>query len=410
MKKEVILIIIFLISIFAFITPTKEWDEYVYLLNAKHFNGESIYFENIRPPILPLIISVFQTIKLEFLTPYILFTLLIVILYLFSKDKNSVLIFLTFPIVLIYSQKFMTSLPATLLALVSILLLKQYVKNKENKYLYASFFLAGLTTLTRYPMGLTYLIILILYFFFAKKKEYKHLIIAQLFFIIPILLWVIFAGLESFYYAFHWANRDANPMHYLINAPIIIGPCLLLLPFLFNYKYKKKHLWFLVPLIVYLTFFQIFSNKENRYFIPALPFFALLLSKTVKMKKELFTLVIVLFFLISLYTSYYYFSTFCDNTNSLNKLSDYFKNHSKVIILSNFWPICSYYTNNTCYALIEPYHELTERINYVNASYIVVSDMYSYPSYSTNSSNFNNYTINKLINEGCETIYVYGIN
>jgi hypothetical protein len=94
----------------------------------------------------------------------------------------------------------------------------------------------------------------------------------------------------------------------------------------------------------------------------------------------------------------------------MSLLRDYFSDKQDTIILSNFWPICSYYTNNTCYALIEPSNILQERVDYLNASYIIVSDLYSYPSYALNDSVFANYSMDKLINGNCENILVYGTN
>lgn len=412
MKKELILLIILVISSFIFINPNTEWDEYVYLLNAKYFAGEKIYFEDIRPPLLPLTLSVFNLLNIEslnFLLPILLFTLLLLVFYKYAGDYKPLLLFMTFPIVLLYSQKFMTSIPSTLLVLTSVMLMKLHAEKKSNKFLYSSFLTASLAALTRYPLGLTYFIITILYLVFLKKKNIKSLIIAQLFFFLPIILWVYYIGVEPFYYAFLWASNSISFLHYFTNSPMIIGPSLLLLFFLFKYKYKREDLWFLTPLIVLFLFFQLFSNKEDRYLIPILPFLSILLIKCFKIKENNYIALIIIFFIISLSFSFAYFSSFCDNSEGLNELREEFTDINNVNLLSNFWPICSYYTGNTCYALIEPLEELNERIDYTNASYIIISDAYSYPSYAVNESVFSNYSMNKLINDKCEKILVYKV-
>lgn len=406
MKKEKLLVITFIILTIVLLQPKKMWDEYVYILNARTFAGDYVYFEDIRPPLLPLIMSPFYALGIEsiaFVVPILFFIGLIIVFYLFVKKLkiNSyvpLIILLSFPVILEYSKKYMTSMPATFFLLMSLLLLHKYTTSKKPINLYFSFFSASLSTLTRYPMGLTYVVVLILYYLFVKRKVIKHLLISQFFFFIPILIWIFYIGFESFYYAFVWGSGVSSPLFYLISLPLIFGISIIFIPFLLKYRYKKEDLWFLVPLIIFMFFFQIFSNKEIRFLIPILPFLSLMLFKSIKINKNFLLIIVSIFFIVSLISTIINFSIICDDSFEMEELKEFFSDKQGITILSNVWPVHSYYTNNICYATVNPFRLLNQTIEYRNISYVVISNENEY---------FTNYSMVKLINGTCNQIGIY---
>ncbi|MBN1923232.1 MAG: glycosyltransferase family 39 protein [Nanoarchaeota archaeon] len=408
MKKEFLLLLSLTIISIIIITPNTEWDEYVYLLNAEHFAGNQLYFEDIRPPLFPLILAITPA-GMQFVIPLIFFSAYLILSYFLAKEfeiKNPltvVFILLSCPIVLMYAEKYMTSIPASCFLITSLLFMKKHIKSNNNFFLYFSFLSAALTTLTRYVLGLIYPLLIILYFLFAKKKNYKELIISQLFFIIPIIVWVNYIGIESFYYAYLWGGGASNPLTYLLNIPMILGLTFTLL-FFTRLSFSKKDSWFLFPLLALIFFFQIFSNKQPRFLIPALPFYSIILTKYVNISAKKLLILLTLFVLVSALSAQYYYSLFCKT--DMTDLTTYFSN-KHVNILSNFWPICSYYTRNTCYALIEDFEDVASRAEYTNSTYIVVSNIYG-KTYNNESFTHSGFIMNKLINEDCEQLLIYG--
>lgn len=406
MKKKYYVLIALLLTIL-FIKPLMEWDEYVYLLNAETFSGNQIYFEEQRPPLFPLILTLFNGFL--WIAPIILFMINIIFFYKFSEKfrpspEKSVLVLLCCPIYLMFSKKYMTSITGTTFILISLILLYSYHKKKKDLFLYTSFLSASFATLTRYPLGLIYPVLLVLFFIFCGK-DYKKLFFSQIIFWTPIIVWIRIIGLQSIKNAIIWSVYESNPLTYIKYSPLIIGFNILLLPLIIlNYEYKKKHLWFLIPLITILSFFQLLNNKWPRFLMPSLPFFSLLISYSLKKKDSVKILMIM--FLITIFGVNTYISGFC--RPDYKGVSEFFENKDAVI-LSNFWPICSYYSSNTCLTLSEDYSSLNNRITSLNSNYIMIMDFSSYPQYASNFTNFRHYDLEKIINNSCNEIRIYRV-
>ncbi|VVB75267.1 Dolichyl-phosphate-mannose-protein mannosyltransferase [Candidatus Tiddalikarchaeum anstoanum] len=419
MKKEIIILAVILI-ILSLVKPVKIWDEYVYLLNGRYFSGEKLYFEEIRPPVLPLSVSVFYFLHLGFLAnflPAFFLALLSVSLFFYSKDflkekaAYPVLLLFSFPVVLLYGTRLLTDVPSAAFFIASLLFMKEHTKNNKETPLYLSFFFASLTALTRYPSGLVYPIIICLYFLFVKKVNWKILLLSQLFFILPILVWLNFIGLTAITNALIWSGLPSDGLYYIYNIPYILGFTILLLPFSSGYKYEKKDLWYLIPLITMLSFFQIFQHKEFRFMIQILPFLSIFLIKSLKFKEQTLTIILLAFIVINFVAvlySFYQNQTTCNYDTVIGEFTDYFSTKNGTI-LTNFMPLCSYYLGRSCPVLSYLPEWLSLRISELNASYIAVSNAYSHPPYASNLSYFSNYSMDKLINGTCEQIFIYSI-
>jgi len=407
MKKEIILLILIVFSSLIFVKPNTEWDEHVYLMNAKYFSGEKIYFENIRPPILPLIVSIFYTFKIDSLifstVPLFILSFFLLSLYLLSKDFKVLIIMFCFPIFLMYSEKLMTEILSSSFVIFAIFFIKNYIYKKNDLFFYLSYLFSSLAFLTRYPLGISVLIVSLLYLFFSKKKDYAKMLIGLIVFFIPIFLWGNHIGFETFFLALSYVSNNSGFFYYFINIFTILGISILFLFFLKNYKYNKKDLFFLVPLLVIFLTLQLMTHKEPRYLIPLLPFAAMFFSKLMKFDL-VFILLILVFFTFSLYYSMFFYEIICSVNDNLVELSRFFEEKSDVLILSNFWPTVSYYSNLSSIAISETCN-IGQRVADSNASYIVVSSFN--PCFN---SDYSSYELVKVINnDSCEIINIYRI-
>jgi 4-amino-4-deoxy-L-arabinose transferase-like glycosyltransferase len=419
LKKEFMLLLIFFSLIFLFANMPIMWDELVYNLNAKYFLGLNDFYDNFRPPIYSLILAPFYALNFEFLlsiVPKIFLILLITVTYFLSKHftKNpffACLFLLSFPVIIYWSNSFMTSIPATFFILLSIIFLKKYEKMQKFIYLALSFTFCALTFLTRYPLGLIYGIIVLLYLIFIKDKKFNHFILSQLFFFIPILFWINKLGIDLFISIFNAAaSQIESPLFFLINYFLILGISGLLIPLVFKKKFKKKDLWIIIPIFSFLSFFQIFKHKETRFLIPILPFIAIMLSR-IKIKKLLIYLTIILSFTSALYfivaPSRSYYTVF---NSAFNQVSEFFIDKPEKVILSNMVAYCLYYTKNSCILVSWEPKDFMKTVNETNASYILISDnAIAHPYYSSNQSYYDDYILEKRISIGLENIYIYGV-
>lgn len=417
MKKELLIILAFLVVIFFFTNFPIMWDELIYNLNARYFLGRIDFFDNFRPPVYSIILSVFYLLNIESLNtvlPKIFLILLLLATYFFAKSftkkpVNSLIVLLSFPVITQWANSFMTEIPSAFFAICSLIFLKKCAEKYELKNLLLTFFFATLATLTRYPMGLIYPVVVALYLIYVKKKNWLHFIIGNLIYLAPIILWVNFISLEIFISAFKAAASDASsPAFFLANFFIIFGLSGLFLIKLFRYKFKKEDYWLIVPILSFLIFFQSFSHKEARFLISILPFIAILIAK-LNIKQGFLLAFSIITFAISAYFIIYLSSAYSNIfNNAFSQVAGFFKDKSDEVILTNMVPYCFYFTKNPCFMVAWEPEWFVSRINELNASYLLISDnKISHPYYSNNQSFYGNYSLEKKINIGFENIFIY---
>lgn len=407
MKKELVLLILIVFSSIIFIKPNIEWDEYVYLSNAKYFLGEDVYFESMRPPIMQSLISIFYILKLDNLIfnilPLVILSFFLFSLYLFSKDYKVLILMFSFPIFLMYFEKIMTSILGASFVLMSLFLMKKYFLTKKDIFFYLSFLASSSAFLSRYPLGINLVAISLIYLIFEKKKNYLKLFIGLIIFCMPIIPWVNYMGINSMLSAFNYVSVDSGIFYYFMNFITIIGLSFIFLFFIKNYRYEKKDLFFIIPAFLIFSVFQLIKHKEPRYLIPILPFFAVFFSKIMKNNKS-FLILSAIFFIFALNFSIVFYSLLCDNSDNFSEISEFFKDKDKEMTLSNFWPIFSYYSGNPVLAISEPCN-INQRVIDSSASYIVVSSFN--PCFN---GDYSNYELVKVINNNsCEIIKIYRI-
>ena len=285
------------------------WDESVYLSMGKYIatGGDYGLWESIRPPLLPLILSPFSLTK-EFILAseiiILIFTIGTVILtYLITKDLYNkktaaitVLVLSFTPLFLFSATQILTGMPALFCMLLAL-----YLFMKER------YFMSGMITagafLTRFPAGIFLIALLIILAINkeSKKKYFQILCGASLpilfFLIINIILYqhetasLFDAALRPFLFA---AKHQFNPLHTqaLLYYPLALLKTFPLLLFslipLIQWAHKKEtplpHI--IVPLLLFLTYFTIITNKQLRFAVLFLPFIAIYAARGILIMYE----------------------------------------------------------------------------------------------------------------------------
>lgn len=314
-----------------------EWDEAVYLSIGKYFYslGKVGLLENIRPPLLPILLGALWKLKLN----YILFSDVLELVFslgciymtykiarlYFSENKSllAALIFMATPVFFYDSLRIMTEIPSTF-----FILLATYSFIRK-RYLLVGLFL-GISFLFKYPFGLMLLpFLLALFIDYLSRKEFKRfffdsakIVLVFLCFIVALLLF----NYLSYGYAiqplidaaFHQNNvyyKVANPFLNFFYFPLylLISNLFLIFALLGIYYFVKlKKYTFLLLVFVPLLYFTSIVNKQLRFAISFLPFLAIMSSyalfyvynkvKAVRLYRILFLIFILVFtFMLGFY-------------------------------------------------------------------------------------------------------------
>jgi len=297
----IILLLFLILKIYSlFVVHDIWWDSSVYLGMGKYIysSGEVGLFESSRPIVWPLMLGFFWKLGLD----AILFGKLLVILfssgililtYLIALDVFNKKIAVISSLFLIFSQTFFlfnnilhTEIPSTFFILLGVY---YFIKKKYN---YSGLFL-GIAFMTRFFQIFAFIpLALILFYLFLKKKvPYKVLFYFSLFFLIPVVPYLILNYilynnpfhpflLQSFMSKFT-GLVFSQPFYFyfieLVKENVLVLFSILGLLFIFKkYDFKKSTI-----AIVFLSIFipyNLVAHKEMRLLIPALPFLYILTS------------------------------------------------------------------------------------------------------------------------------------
>lgn len=394
-KKEESWIIIILIvsimiySLFLFANPVTMWDENVYLGNARSHIGTSNFTEDFRFPLLEYVIASIWFIVGESLIVariiMILFSLAsILAFYLITKEffKKSLLriistaLFAFSPLMIYWSFRIYTDIPALCCMLFSIWLFLKYLNRKKTPLILGAGALASLAFLFRFPI---ILFAIVLGSYLLIKKMFKPIIYFALGAIVILIPWLLFNYIkynnpiwdllaQGGAVAEYTAMQPVKLM--LINISGALGLIILgLLPFLWWLIFVKKknrifankeYFWIILAMILIEIIFYalIVRLKLSRYILTISPLIILLsiagiywLSiNFIKYKKIILISVIILFCLQTIILAYSNIQTvheqdFCRRPlyNAAEFLMLNYPEGSTVI--SNSWPWFGYYGN-----------------------------------------------------------------
>jgi 4-amino-4-deoxy-L-arabinose transferase-like glycosyltransferase len=381
------------------------WDEVVYLsLGNSILKGKYEIAPNrdtFRPALFPFLIA------LSFLTDgENLIRILVAVFSIFSIISTyymgkklfdvktgllAALIMLSFPLFIFYSNKIlaeMVFLTFTPLAVTTF----YFGIEKDNKFLYMSAFLTGISILTKY-FGFYLLIIYFLYVLFKKEfrifKKRKFYIVLIIFFL-TLTPWLI---INTIYYRnpiggifenaeIYLPLEKNHPFYFFIaNSWEIFGLSAILIPVGIFYAIKERKNNSLLILIYALIPFVIFSltnHKESRYLVAFFPSFACLIAFAIqKIPKGIRNFVygfLVFTLIVGLYLGC---KSIAEEEVSLDVLKEgsmYVKNitHTNEYVMSESYPYLSYYTDRMTIRPPKDKGEFYNLLANYNISYILV--------------------------------------
>ena len=223
-------------------------------------------------------------------------------LLLFSNKNTalySAIIYTSFPLLLISSRNLTTDSFLTTFALLSVYSWLKYIKTSKTLYLYIFATALGLGFYTKGPVIFIVPVIFIIAYKSFNKSKYKfsmHHLWASLLFLITGFWWYVFlikdnpAFLDYFLgkqtierFSKNAFNRTEPFWYFVLFAPLIGAPWLLVLPYLLKVNKKiidkNKIIKILILSIsIPLIFFSISSSKRILYILPLYGFLALLTS------------------------------------------------------------------------------------------------------------------------------------
>ncbi|TAL48359.1 hypothetical protein EPN87_00755, partial [archaeon] len=264
-----------LVAMFLFKGPL-DWDALVYIMNAKNMVNGYVYYEDYRPPMLPIVYSVFFLVSQSEFIPRILSLLFsmatVGALYLLVKKLYNQRIalystaFFAFSAgFLIWSNSAYTEIPSLLLTILSIL---TYLRG--GKWYAASGALAASAALMRYTAVYIIVSFLLYEIFIRKLKFMKGYVIFLLAFIlsfIPLLYynWLAFQNpiyplLENF----RLATGASTALYEYANIFAALNPVVILASIMYVLRRKlgKPDKTMLILFLPILIFYMLVSHRE----------------------------------------------------------------------------------------------------------------------------------------------------
>lgn len=435
-KRFLFIVLIALVSrIFLLSDAPFGWDDSVYIMNAKYYIGEEVYFEVIRPPMLQTLLSISFVFfgmneAVIRLLPLLISVYSVAITYImvkrfFGRDVATIssLFLLAFPLHMEWSPIMHTEILSSVFIVMSLYFFFRWMR--DGKGLYLAFFVAGIAGLTRFTANIVFIAYLLMILYLEKGRVVKPKYIAALLLFISVnFVWLSWNYMNTgdWFYAYkwtlEWASGDfTDGLFFLVMAiPMfslllffIIGGIFILAK---NWKRKEYALLFLFVLL-FFGFHQVFVHKEGRFMLPLVPilaFAAAIFAGRIRTMFRKFEVVLAFFVLFSFIQGLFVYPVPCSN-KALVDSSIFIKGHEQGKIMSMFWPITSYYSNYPVKAFSENPEELELFIEDYDIMYIAVSDSYGWPDYAKNFTFFDRDYLELLstFEDECVVVAVYKV-
>ena len=429
----ILVLLIFLLLRIPFLNFGKfEWDECVYLSNSRFFLGIGKYFEDIRPPLLPIALIPFLSNDLLLrIAPLLFSTLSLISLYFFSehffgrKIAIAASLLLAFnPLHIFFSTKIFTEIPSSIFIILTFFFLFEWIEARDEKEkkrnLSLSALFLSLSVLTRYANVIILVPILIILFLERRKLKLKELSLPLLIFFLCIASFLLSYQLitgnvfRSLYYAVYWPSvaPAQPPYYYILNSFQILSSALIFIVLSVYWVLRNKERYesyTLLALLIFFLFFSAFPHKENRYWLTVLPLCCLFGAFSIRLNKNVFYLLLILTPLISIYPIYLKTLEYRCSGEAIVKAGLFLKGKPDGLVLSMFWPEIAYYSNKRVRAFPSDVKDLHDFIRRENVTYIVTSTEYGWPDYAKNQTLFSNFTLLEKFEDNCFHVFVYEV-
>ncbi len=406
------------------------WDAAVYLMNSKWFVGEQVFWEVLRAPLLPFLISPLTMLNAPEVA-YIIFSVLVSILsiivtYFVAKEFFgekagilSALILAVVPLHIFWSPQIYTEILGSIFVLGCVYFLWKYDKSNKDIFLYLCGLMAGFAFLSRYPLGLI-LPAIFIFLLLRKKLTLKNILIVSVLFGLVALPWFaynysIFGDpIHSIREGVRWKGQGVMPYaYYLIELPAAMSFAFLIVAFGFFYSLKHlkkpKMQLLLITILIFFTFLTIDKHKEIRYFLPMFPLIIIFSSYFIE--KVDFKKFGWIAFGIVLITGMFTLSSVPNTYPSCDGIIEASEDLESVVA-SVYWPQTAYYGNVSVRAMPAERNELEGFVNRYDISYIIISSTPLFPEYANDFEYFDGLEyleLERVVEDNCQTLRVYKV-
>jgi len=387
------------------------WDSTVYLLSAEHFLGKDVYFDNNAPRILSQIVATVWKLTgisetVARLISVLMSVGLLVATYLIANElfnKRVALFAFLFlllnPLFLLYSSKVYTDISlALIITITTYLFYTGLVKDRPVNLMFSGVFIA-IAVLIKYP-GLILYFITASFILLKERKAIKNPYL-WLSYLISLMLLIpsmsqFSGGVINYASTFPYLTEIQNP-HYFITLPLILltaTPLFVLLLLKKRMKlFEGNYLILLLTIFFIFGFYQIVSSKDIRYLLPLFPSVFILASKgldemiskklpetfekiRINFKKifiEIFLLPLIASFILLFFDFYY-------KPNSIIQAAQYLKPVEGSLIISNYWPEISFYSQKTTKWFPSTEEKLHQQMSEFKIDYVVAVETKKLPT------------------------------
>jgi len=319
-------------------------------------------------------------------------------------------------VILFWSTRLYTDVPAIAFLIIGLYLVVKNRKNDFKSYLIAGFVL-GLSFLMRIPLILHGLLIVGLYLFLNKKLSFNILGLSTAF--ILFIPWLVYLQteniglLEAFGgYSTSFISEEKSPIKnfntFLQNTSIFW--LILLLIGILSIR-QIKDLSF-VGFFVSITIYLITPFGDIRYAIPAFVFGSTIIG-SISSKR---IIIIIVFFLLLFLTiieniSIFWFkereSIYCSKNSALIEIGKYLKENKEndtIVFSQNYWPEIEFYSKKDTYAMLKEEPWLDYLFKFNRTRFIVLENN------NTKIKYIENFSFIKVFEDNCKKLYLYGVN
>ncbi len=449
-RKAIILITVlfligFAIRLFPINTGFHMWDESVYLQHAEIMSGfrpEANYNEFwIRPPLLPVLFSIGYIFNHSIITLHVIvafFTALgIVATFLLAKELFnekiallSALIFALNPLHVLLSRFLLVD--AMLSLFFALTLFFAYKALKALKYSFLAGGFLALAILLKFTSFMLIFLVFLLFFLFQKKsgnirhafniitsKKFLAVIFSCIIVLLPYLVWEQLKFGSPFYTFVNASVVSATPLFTVYDVffteifeflPFVLVAGIILFSIKAVMKVHKEDIFLVLCVIIPVIIVLLIIHIETRYFMPVLPFLAIMAAKgflSLPKRQYIFWFVLLFVSLGSVFSlfsaSAIHFDTEVSWESAVMDAGIWVNSNlpDDITIYSNYdYPPIAYYSDRKLIVL-DNMDDVTQ------GAYIITSSITDIEPTKDTLLNNENFSLIESFDDGYEVVYIF---